>query len=79
MRGIDPMYKQLIQRSIESKYSEFLSLVASERGMDVSAVDDIAQGRVWIGTDALQIGLVDELGTLDDAVTAGGGPARGGG
>jgi protease-4 len=70
LRGIDPMYKQLIQRSIESKYSEFLSLVASERGMDVSAVDDIAQGRVWIGTDALQIGLVDELGTLDDAVTA---------
>ena len=70
LRGIEPMYKQIIQRSIESKYSEFLTLVASERGMDVSAVDEIAQGRVWIGTDALDIGLVDELGTLENAVTA---------
>ncbi|GGF55720.1 signal peptide peptidase SppA [Alteromonas lipolytica] len=70
LRGIDPMYSQLIQRSIESKYQEFLTLVASERNMDINSVDNIAQGRVWIGTDALDIGLVDELGTLDDAVAA---------
>lgn len=70
LRGIDPMFSKIIQRSVESKYDNFLSLVAEERGMEISAVDEIAQGRVWIGTDALEIGLVDELGTLDDAVTA---------
>lgn len=70
LRGIDPMLSKLVQRSIESKYSEFLSLVASERDMEVNAVDNIAQGRVWIGTDALEIGLVDELGDINDAVAS---------
>lgn len=70
LRGIDPMLGKLIQRSIESKYTEFLSLVAGERNMEVEAVDNIAQGRVWIGTDALEIGLVDELGDINDAVAS---------
>ncbi|NVK57869.1 MAG: signal peptide peptidase SppA [Alteromonadaceae bacterium] len=70
LRGLDPLYGKIIQRSIESKYQEFLTLVAYERDMSVDAVDEVAQGRVWIGTDALELGLVDALGTLDDAVVA---------
>lgn len=38
--------------------------------MPVEEVDKVAQGRVWIGSDAIDLGLVDQLGTLDDAVTA---------
>ena len=57
-----------IQRSIESIYTKFLAIVASGRDMTPAEVDEIAQGRVWTGADALEIGLVDELGTLDDAL-----------
>ncbi|MCB0375937.1 MAG: S49 family peptidase, partial [Sinomicrobium sp.] len=46
----------------------FLEHVASGRNMTVEAVDHIAQGRVWSGTDAKKIGLVDETGGLDDAI-----------
>lgn len=58
-----------MQRSIESIYTRFVSLVAEGRDMSVSAVDEIAQGRVWAGNDALQIGLVDEIGGLTDALS----------
>jgi protease-4 len=46
----------------------FVNLVAESRNMTVPAVDAIAQGRVWTGADALEIGLVDAIGTLEDAV-----------
>lgn len=49
-------------------YAQFLKIVADGRKMKVADVDSIAQGRVWIGTDALKIKLVDKLGSLDDAV-----------
>jgi protease-4 len=62
--------KQLFQIIIDDGYDDFISLVASYRGMDKDAVDDIAQGRVWTGIDALHNGLIDELGSLDDAVAA---------
>ena len=62
--------KQLFQTIIDDGYDDFISRVASYRGMDKDAVDDIAQGRVWTGVDALHNGLVDELGSLDDAVAA---------
>ncbi|MBT1449376.1 signal peptide peptidase SppA [Glaciecola sp. XM2] len=61
-------YKKLIQMNIERGYERFISLVASERGMTAEAVDEIAQGRVWVGTQALELGLVDELGGLDLAI-----------
>jgi protease-4 len=61
-------YKSMIQMNIERGYKRFISLVATERGMTLEEVDAIAQGRVWVGTQALEIGLVDELGSLADAV-----------
>lgn len=67
-RPLDAAELQYAQRSVEDIYDRFTSLVANARGMEQSAVDDIAQGRVWTGADALNIGLVDEIGTLEDAV-----------
>ncbi|MEM0909768.1 MAG: signal peptide peptidase SppA [Pseudomonadota bacterium] len=67
-RPLEPGYAQLIQMNIEHGYDQFISLVAGERGMTKEAVNEIAQGRVWIGTQALDLGLVDELGNLSTAV-----------
>ena len=69
-RPLAPEFGQILQRNVENTYGNFLSLVANARDMSVEAVDKIAQGRVWIGEDALELGLVDELGELDDAVIA---------
>lgn len=71
-RKLDPRFGQIIQRSVESSYHQFISMVGQYRDMTPQQVDDIAQGRVWIGSKALELGLVDELGTLDDAVAAAG-------
>jgi len=60
--------KQLFQLIINDGYDDFVSRVALHRGMEKDAVDAIAQGRVWTGVDALHNGLVDELGSLDDAI-----------
>ena len=57
-----------VQRSIESVYAKFIGIVADGRSMTPQAVDEIAQGRVWAGSDALRIGLVDEMGSLEDAI-----------
>jgi protease-4 len=59
-----------LQLNIEQGYREFLQRVAEARDMSVEAVDVVAQGRVWSGEDALELGLVDNLGDLDDAVAA---------
>ena len=58
-----------MQASVERIYEEFTSLVSEGRDMTVADVDAIAQGRVWTGADALGIGLVDEIGTLEDAIS----------
>jgi len=68
MKPLDAEEQDYMLRSVEDIYDRFTSLVASARSMEQSAVDEIAQGRVWTGTDALAIGLVDEIGTLEDAV-----------
>ncbi|WP_228127079.1 signal peptide peptidase SppA [Kangiella aquimarina] len=68
MDGISPEFAQLIQRSIERGYDRFLSLVAEGRNMTKEEVDQIAQGRVWSGEDAHRLGLVDQLGDLEDAI-----------
>jgi protease-4 len=60
--------KEVMQLSIEKVYSDFISKVSSGRKMSVSAVDSIGQGRVWSGTDAIKIGLVDETGGLRASV-----------
>ena len=67
-RGLVDGYKDLFQLNVERTYGQFISLVAEERQLDVQRVDEIAQGRVWIGETALELGLVDELGGLDTAL-----------
>ena len=57
-----------MQTYIEHGYQNFLDIVSEGRGMKPEQVDSIGQGRVWLATDALNIKLVDKLGSLDDAV-----------
>ncbi|MGY6553751.1 MAG: signal peptide peptidase SppA [Wenzhouxiangella sp.] len=60
--------RQLLQTFIEHGYREFIGLVAEHRGMSLAEVEAVAQGRVWTGAQAQQRGLVDQLGTLEDAI-----------
>jgi len=62
--------RQLFQLLVEDTYDDFISDVAERRGLEKTAVDAIGQGQVWTGSDALANGLVDELGTLENAVAA---------
>lgn len=57
-----------MQTYVNRGYQSFLDIVAEGRGMKAAQVDSIAQGRVWLATDAQKIKLVDQLGSLDDAV-----------
>lgn len=68
MRAFDADETQYMQASVERIYESFVGLVADGRGLTTEFVDSIAQGRVWTGSDALAIGLVDEIGTLEDAL-----------
>jgi len=61
---------KIIQMNINRGYKDFIALVASNRNMTTEQVDAIAQGRVWSGVKAKEIGLVDELGDLNDAIIA---------
>jgi protease IV len=60
--------KEVMQMSIENVYNDFVGKVALGRKMTVTAVDSIGQGRVWSGTSAQKIGLIDEIGGLKDAI-----------
>lgn len=69
--GMRPLTEEEIaytQKDIEAIYAQFTALVAQGRKMDVEKVDELGQGRVWTGRDALSHGLVDSIGTLNDAV-----------
>ena len=57
-----------MQTYIDHGYQDFLNIVSEGRGMKPEQVDSIAQGRVWLASDAIKIKLVDQLGSLDDAV-----------
>lgn len=65
---IDENFKGFVLESIEKTYATFLKRVADGRKMTTEQVDAIAQGRVWTGVDAHKLGLVDEIGGLDDAI-----------
>ena len=65
---LDAAETEYMQKSVEVIYDAFLANVAEGRDMTPEQVDEIAQGRVWTGADALRIGLVDEIGTLSDAL-----------
>lgn len=60
--------KRSIQLSVDRIYDNFISKVADGRGITKAQVDSIGQGRVWTGSDAIEIGLVDELGSLQNAI-----------
>ncbi len=61
---------KIVQQSVDSIYQRFITLVADTRKQEKSAIHEIAQGHVWTGTKAKEIGLVDELGTLKDVIAA---------
>lgn len=65
---LDYSVKDILQLSIEHGYEQFLSLVSRGRGLPKEQVDKIAQGQVWLGQDALNYHLVDELGGFDTAL-----------
>lgn len=67
-RTLDNDSKDIIQQSIEAGYRNFLDLVATGRNLPLDEVAKIAEGRVWAGSTALELGLVDKLGGFDDAV-----------
>ena len=68
MKSLTPSARQEIRQQIKRVYSTFLERVATGRNMSVEEVDKVAQGRVWSGSDAYNIGLVDSLGGLEEAV-----------
>lgn len=68
LRGPSPIADRLIQMGVENIYGRFIRLVAEARDMPARRVNEIAQGRVWAGGTARQLGLVDQFGSLDAAV-----------
>jgi protease-4 len=67
-RPMNGYEKELMQMNIENVYRDFVGKVASGRKKTNESVDSIGQGRVWSGTSALKIGLVDEIGGLESAI-----------
>ncbi|SHG76512.1 protease-4 [Flavobacterium micromati] len=65
---IDDTFKAVTLEGVEHIYKTFVTRVAEGRKMTFAQVDAIAQGRVWTGSEALKIGLVDKIGGLDDAI-----------
>ena len=69
-RALTPGMADIVQLNIERGYRDFIELVANNRNMTTEQVDAIAQGRVWSGAKALELGLVDALGNIDNAIVA---------
>lgn len=68
MRPLNRDEKAYMQNSVEKIYGKFTNLVAEGRELSLEHVENIAQGRVWTGSEALEIGLVDEIGTIENAI-----------
>jgi len=68
--GLSPEAQEIMQLSVDASYRRFLDQVASARSLAVDTLETIAGGRVWTGRDARRLGLVDELGDVDDAIDA---------
>lgn len=69
-RPLNEKMAQVIQLSVEDAYQRFLEVVAEARNMTPEQVDNIAQGRVWIASQAQELGLIDKLGNKQDAIKA---------
>ena len=63
-------FRAYVKEGIESTYQTFLTKVSEGRNITIAEADSVAQGRVWSGAEAKKLGLVDELGGLDDAIEA---------
>ncbi|MES2494247.1 MAG: signal peptide peptidase SppA [Pseudomonadota bacterium] len=74
--GLTPELSAMLQSTIEAGYGRFITLVARSRGKSLEQVDAFAQGRVWDGGTARQLGLVDQFGGLDDALAWAAGRAK---
>jgi protease-4 len=70
MKPVPKKVSTIIQSNIENGYRRFLNIVAEGRNMTVEQVDEVAQGRVWTGEKAMQLGLVDQMGNIDQAIDA---------
>jgi protease-4 len=70
VRPLAPKMNNVIQSGVDHIYQNFIKLVADARKKDVSEIHEIAQGHVWTGSKALEIGLVDQLGSLEDVIAA---------
>lgn len=68
LAGFDPEFDRVAQSTIEQGYSLFLTRVAEARGKTVDQIDTIGQGRIWAGGTARQLGLVDQLGGIEEAI-----------
>jgi protease-4 len=68
MKPMSDFQKEKLNKEITNIYNDFTNLVATTRNLDVNYVNEIGRGRVWLGVDALDKGLVDQLGGLDDAI-----------
>jgi len=67
-KPLTPMQRQYVQNEVDSIYFDFKSRVADGRKKSIDDIENIAQGRVWVGTMGLQLGLVDRIGSLQDAI-----------
>lgn len=75
-RALRPEERSIIQTQVNQIYHTFMKRVADGRNMDMSYVDSIGQGRVWTGAQAVELGLVDRLGNIEDAIKAAAGKAE---
>jgi protease-4 len=69
-RPMDDDLRRIFQAAVERSYADFINLVAEGRGQSPAEIGEVAQGRVWSGSQALEHGLVDQAGTLQQAVDA---------
>ena len=69
-RQLGPDIKNIMKQNIEFSYKSFIENVASYREKSLDEVDNFSRGRVWIASDAIGLGLVDKLGSLDDAINS---------
>lgn len=69
-RPLSPKISNIVQQGVDNIYQRFIKLVAEARAQTPEQIDAVAQGHVWTGAKALELGLVDKLGTLGDTIAA---------
>ncbi len=65
---INPIYRRVLQNSVNQTYNRFLALVSEGRGLSIEQADSVAQGQIWSGSQALEHGLVDAIGDVNAAI-----------